>query len=104
VITQPVYRRRKGAEQVIIPLGQARYEVQTSWDRTVVVISGASHLRKRAWSRTIKGKVVGRLVLSPLVWGIVRVVVELNQPATPEIQVGQSQHDDSSLLLLTYRR
>ena len=98
---QLVFRTMSDEEQVWIPLEGARYRVDTSWDRNVVLLSGPAN-RLPQGAQVTNGQVVSSLSSSELRPGIARVVIELNHPATPEIKVvGQGQ---TSFLRLAYLR
>jgi hypothetical protein len=80
-----VYQKASGSEMVYIPLGRGGHDVSTSWDRTVVVLSGrgVSTLGRQSPG----GQVVNTMTATRLRAGIVRLVIELGQAATPEVRV-----------------
>jgi hypothetical protein len=97
-----LFRRGKGEEQVLLPLGRARYQVTTSWDRTVVILNGDGVEAIARGDVVADGKVVAGISLRKLRYGSVRAVVELSRPATPSVAV--IQHQGRSTLRLTYLR
>jgi hypothetical protein len=64
------------------------------------VVLSDTDWRKGAWSQATGGDIVGRVAVTPLVWGNFRVSVDLNQPVTPEIRV--VRRGGLPYLLLTY--
>jgi hypothetical protein len=84
---RPSFRTGQQEEQVLIPLGLARYQLSSSWDRTVVLLTGAHPITVGAWHAPVAGDIVASLAAAPLVYGNLRVEVELTRPATPEARV-----------------
>jgi hypothetical protein len=82
-----VFRALHGKEQVWIPLRGAAYRVDSAWDRSVIVLSGELADEMSLGTQPVQGQVVSTIDTSALRSSTVRVMIELNRPASPDVEI-----------------